>query len=196
MNEKNFSFEKFKDYILSKEEILSIKQPAPPKVSGLYFLIKGATILYVGKSKNIYDRVKQQSQDNLKDFDSFSILECPPEIIDDLEAYYIYKLRPPFNVSLPENDKFKSLREIKKMFRVREYLLKRWMLHKGLDFRKDGFYLLDSFDEFKDFLNWVKKEYPHLPTMQYSIEHLNRFINERKNFPGSTNDPTNHGDIP
>lgn len=65
------------------------------KRCGIYFLIKGEEIVYVGQSTNIFYRVGQH--EGVKDFDTFTYLECDKEHLDLLEARYITKIKPKYN---------------------------------------------------------------------------------------------------
>lgn len=62
---------------------------------GIYFLINGHTIVYVGQSKNVIRRIGQH---NDKDFDRFAWVLCQPSDLDKLEVAYIAKFNPPLNV--------------------------------------------------------------------------------------------------
>lgn len=66
-----------------------------PCVSGVYFLIKGGEIVYVGQSTNIFCRIGGHLQ--TKDIDGFSYIECPVSDLDFLESVYIHKFMPRLN---------------------------------------------------------------------------------------------------
>ena len=104
----------YRKYDFDKEHLLAKQQPAFPKVIGIYFLIKGTDIVYVGQSADVYTRVSQHGRDAFKLFDKFVVLESKPEYLADLEAHYIYKFRPPLNISLPNTERYKSFLQIKK----------------------------------------------------------------------------------
>ena len=61
--------------------------------SGVYFLIKGDRVVYVGQSVNIFARISSHVQS--KDFDSYAYVSCPIDKLDILESLYIHTLSPP-----------------------------------------------------------------------------------------------------
>lgn len=63
--------------------------------SGVYFLVKGTRVVYVGQSVNVYTRVAGHMR--TKDFDSFSFVRCPKNALNQLESIYIHMLQPPQN---------------------------------------------------------------------------------------------------
>ena len=62
---------------------------------GIYFLRKGASIVYVGQSVNVYIRASQHRA--TKDFDSVDFIPCPRERLDELEGFFIRLIRPSQN---------------------------------------------------------------------------------------------------
>ena len=80
-------------YLLSREEIAKLSIPWT-KTSGVYFLIDGKQIIYVGQSVNVYERVPQHTD---KKFDRFAFVPCAVNALNMLESLYIYCLRPPRN---------------------------------------------------------------------------------------------------
>lgn len=68
--------------------------------TGVYFLIKGFEVVYVGQSVDIFRRVGRH-KDNDIDFDSFTILACGKEDLDRLESLYIDALLPKYNRATP-----------------------------------------------------------------------------------------------
>lgn len=83
--------------LLDEEHILSLAQAYSPCV-GVYFLISDDRIVYVGQALNCHARIDAHTKGaNVKLFDSFYIVECPANKLDELEALYIRKFRPPLN---------------------------------------------------------------------------------------------------
>ena len=80
-------------YLLSKEEITKLSVPWT-KTSGVYFLIDGEQIIYVGQSVNVYERVPQHTD---KKFDRFAFVPCSVGALNMLESLYIHCFRPPRN---------------------------------------------------------------------------------------------------
>ncbi len=165
-------------YDIGIEEILANKQAINPKITGIYFLIKGAEIVYVGQSVDILNRIAQHSKDVLKDFDSFSILECPTELLLTLEAHFIYKFRPRLNTSLPTNNLYKSFQQIKKLHDINAVVIKLWMNYKAIKSDKDGFYCLRDFEGINDFKDWMRRKHPNIYLRQFSVDYLRRYIQE------------------
>lgn len=69
----------------------------------IYSLIKDNEIVYVGKTINIQSRILKHQKEELKDFDSFSIIAKLPNEISDgellkLEEKYIKLLKPRYNI--------------------------------------------------------------------------------------------------
>jgi excinuclease UvrABC nuclease subunit len=95
-------------YDTDKEHILAKKQEMYRRMTGIYFLIKESELVYVGQSADIMNRIAQHAKESVKDFDSYSILECPYEYLTTLEAYCIYKFRPRLNAVFPPNQLYKS----------------------------------------------------------------------------------------
>ncbi|WP_250518638.1 phage integrase Arm DNA-binding domain-containing protein [Caballeronia sp. ATUFL_M1_KS5A] len=71
------------------------------QVCGVYFLIHGDMIVYVGQSRNILTRLAQHQSECAKIFDSFYMIECKASDLDRIEALYIRKFRPIYNVDVP-----------------------------------------------------------------------------------------------
>lgn len=61
--------------------------------SGVYFLIKGIKVIYVGQSVNVFARISSHVQ--YKDFDSYAYVSCSRDKLDILESLYIHTLSPP-----------------------------------------------------------------------------------------------------
>lgn len=62
--------------------------------TGIYFLIEGEKIVYVGQSVNVYSRISYHHD---KVFESFAFIPCEKEMLDKLESLYIHVFRPPLN---------------------------------------------------------------------------------------------------
>lgn len=67
----------------------------------VYCLYKDGSIIYIGSSTKLLDRLKCHAKD--KDFDKVSVCELPShKDMLDLEIYAIDKIRPPLNKSVPK----------------------------------------------------------------------------------------------
>lgn len=92
--------ELFGKYQLLSEETIQIGSIAvdyKPLLSGIYFLLSGNRVVYVGQAKNIKARIRQHKEDPNKVFDAYAYLPCEEEYLDTLEALYIMHLRPAQN---------------------------------------------------------------------------------------------------
>lgn len=91
--------------IYSEAEIIGTSTPIP-ETSGIYFLIKGDAVVYVGQSKNVHRRISDHLAN--KAFDRINVIECPTEDLTKLEMEYIRKLKPILNLvgktSIGESD--------------------------------------------------------------------------------------------
>lgn len=67
------------------------------KMTGIYFLLKGERIVYVGQSTNLHTRLSHHQ--SRIDFDSVSFVSCDQEDLDVLESMYIHRLKPEKNGS-------------------------------------------------------------------------------------------------
>jgi predicted DNA-binding transcriptional regulator AlpA len=82
--------------IRSNREIVKAAQAGTAaRVSGVYFLVKGTRVVYVGQSTNVYSRAANHFSN--KEFDNWCFIPCKKEELDVLESLYIHFLRPPQN---------------------------------------------------------------------------------------------------
>lgn len=81
-------------WLLSEREIYNASVRLPPK-TGVYFLMRGKRVVYVGQSTNLYARLARHQEE--KEFDRFAHIPCAPEELDALEALYIHLLKPELN---------------------------------------------------------------------------------------------------
>ncbi len=82
-------------------EITKSKQPAIPIFYPkfvIYFLFNGDTLVYIGKSKNLVNRVMYHRED--KTFTDLAIVETNENDYSLLECYYINKYKPQYNLIL------------------------------------------------------------------------------------------------
>lgn len=82
-----------------REAILSAA--AQPIGSGVYFLIDGSEVVYVGQSGQVLRRLADHVQHNGygRNFDRYAVLPCPADLCTSVESYYIETLTPRFNVA-------------------------------------------------------------------------------------------------
>jgi hypothetical protein len=85
------------DQLLDHSELLERAVPLKP-VAGVYFLIAGGVIRYVGQTRNLFKRIEEHRLKRV--FDSYAVLPCAPEEAPVLEARYIDALKPEWNIAL------------------------------------------------------------------------------------------------
>jgi hypothetical protein len=82
-----------------------------PGVCGIYFLVAGKRIVYVGLSNRIPRRIFQH-RDNGVEFDSLTWFEAPEFYMKAIEAYYIERIDPPFNTARPRDNEFSRIAKL------------------------------------------------------------------------------------
>lgn len=82
--------------LLDKNKIFKLSMDLPI-ITGVYFLILKGTIVYVGQSVNIFQRVGVHASAQKIKFDKYYYLECKAEYLNILESIYIHKIKPPQN---------------------------------------------------------------------------------------------------
>jgi len=77
-----------------------VDSPIPVKtVCGVYFLIKGSRVVYVGQSVDVFRRISKHLAAG-KAFDSFNYLTCDESMLDEVERSYIEALMPAWNETM------------------------------------------------------------------------------------------------
>ena len=94
-----------KKTLMQEEDIVSRGIPRS-NFSGVYFLIKGIRVVYVGQSVNVFQRMWQHRD---KDFDSFAWVSCGKSELDVLESLYIHTLKPRLNCMMANGVKLAPL---------------------------------------------------------------------------------------
>lgn len=87
--------------LLGAEEIARAALPWS-KASGVYFLLFGDEVVYVGQAVNVYARIGQHSG---KRFDRYAFVPCDTHNLDALESLYIHLLSPKLNGVRPDGAK-------------------------------------------------------------------------------------------
>ena len=88
-------------WMLTQEEIAQSASPWESP-SGVYFLLSGNEVIYVGQAANVYARIGQHKD---KQFDRYAFVSCPTGALDVLESLYIHCLRPKLNGNHPAGGK-------------------------------------------------------------------------------------------
>lgn len=68
-------------------------------IPGIYFLLDGEDVTYVGQSTNVLGRVGQHCAERTKQFQRWAYVACAREELNELERFYIALLRPRDNIS-------------------------------------------------------------------------------------------------
>jgi hypothetical protein len=92
----------------SEAEIVSQALPWPQTSSGIYFLVSGGRVVYVGQARNVVLRIAAHS--GVKKFDGWHWIKCPKSRLDETERAYINKFLPELNKD-PVTKRLKSSRE-------------------------------------------------------------------------------------
>lgn len=140
---------------LSAQEIVKISQSYLP-VCGIYFLIQGEEIVYVGQSIDIFVRVAEHAN-GPKEFDRYACIEVDPDRLGLVEADYIVALDPKYNSgNLPSYERWVTLKFITRLLKDTPYTLYHAKRHIEQNNIKscNGYYLRSDFGQL---LN-VKKE--------------------------------------
>jgi len=92
--------------LLRTEEIVAQAMPCT-LTSGVYFLVYGDEVVYVGQSRSVFARVSSHVD---KTFDRFAFVPCSHAMLDQLESLYIHVLRPKLNGNICNREKVAPLR--------------------------------------------------------------------------------------
>jgi len=93
------------------------------QLCGIYFLIKDNSVVYVGQSKNMVERIHAHARD--KDFDSYYFLEVDSNELNNFEAMYITLYQPEYNKIFPKSDLFISFGALMTHFDIGRKKLKK-----------------------------------------------------------------------
>jgi len=80
-------------YLLRADEISAIALRWE-QATGVYFLLDGDDVVYVGQAVSVYKRIAEHTN---KKFDRYAFVPCARDALDKLESLYIHCLRPPLN---------------------------------------------------------------------------------------------------
>lgn len=131
---------------LSKEDILK-GSVVCDRVTGVYFLIHGDEIVYVGQSVDVFSRFEVHRVSG-KVFDRVYYIECEEWELSDVEAEYIIKFAPKYNRTVPGNNRWCSLSVIKKVMYTTIPELKRYIKKHNI-VCNNGYYRLEDFANFE-----------------------------------------------
>ena len=80
-------------FLLCAADIARVASPWENSI-GVYFLLDGNDVVYIGQSVNVYVRISSHVG---KKFDRYAFIPCSVEDLDRLESLYIHLLRPKLN---------------------------------------------------------------------------------------------------
>jgi hypothetical protein len=78
---------------------LAIEPPNPK--CGIYFLIDGKEIVYIGQSVDSNIRIAKHISEGEKMFTHYYVFNCRPELLNMYEAFCLWKFQPKYNIHLP-----------------------------------------------------------------------------------------------
>ena len=116
----------------------------------IYFLIKDSKIVYVGQSCYGINRLINHKVQKEKSFDSYTYIPIGNDVnLSDVEAYYIAKFKPVYNLALPPNTIY---RRRKKLIRtisayVTPGVIRFWIKRHKIAPAWRDFYDIRNFDE-------------------------------------------------
>ena len=67
-------------------------------MTGIYFLLDGNEVVYVGQTKDFVNRIKSHSN---KKYTSYRFIECEAKHLLEYEGRWIRKFKPKFNKIIP-----------------------------------------------------------------------------------------------
>lgn len=82
------------------------------RIIGIYFLLDGDSVVYVGQSENILARVTAHLYGRNR-FNNYAYIRCELNELDKLESYYIAKFQPYLkNAAMPKGGDWQTLKVI------------------------------------------------------------------------------------
>lgn len=85
---------------LPADELFSHRLPTEP-LCGIYFLLSGEEVSYVGQSRDVMARLAHHRRSPPAPFDAMAFQAFPPDQLDRAEAVYIDRFDPPGNRQNP-----------------------------------------------------------------------------------------------
>ncbi len=120
---------------------------SPTVITGVYFLLNGTEIVYVGQAYDVMSRIGFHRDEKKKEFNSYYIVECPKEHLNLVEAHFILKFKSLHNVTVPVQGVFKSRHQLKKIFNANLWQIKKFIrINRLQDY--NGYYRLSDFTDF------------------------------------------------
>lgn len=155
-------------------EILAGKILVNQPTTGIYFLIRGESIVYVGQSLDVYHRISLHAKESQKAFDSYFVLPCLPSELNVLEPHYIFKFCPLYNLVLPQNHAYKSLSGLAHDLGLSVNVLRLWMRAKNIPSQDKDWHLVSDFAGIEALREWTLAKGKYSPT----VADCRRFLQE------------------
>jgi hypothetical protein len=96
-------------------------------MTGIYYLIDGNEIVYIGQGVNVWGRIGTHIAENSKVFDSFFFVFVPSEDLDDYETNEIIKYNPKYNEKLSSSKEFVTTLKLKEILDWNGWALRRFI---------------------------------------------------------------------
>lgn len=90
--------------LLPEQQIVAMAHPLPPSLCGVYFLLNGGNLVYVGQSVDIVHRVLEHKRCRWRSFDSYAYILCSKSELNLLESLYIHHYKPAGNGQFGMNE--------------------------------------------------------------------------------------------
>jgi hypothetical protein len=120
---------------------------SPIVITGVYFLLNGTEIVYVGQAYDVMSRIGLHRDEKKKEFNGYYIIECQKEHLNLVEAHFILKFKPLYNVTVPVQGVFKSTHQLKKILNANLWQIKNFIrINRIQDY--NGYYRLSDFADF------------------------------------------------
>lgn len=85
------------DHLMSQKQIVD-RSMQVERICGVYFLILGDEIVYIGQSQDVDRRISAHAD---KHYNRIYVIKAPQQDLLWLEAMYINKFKPRYNLTIP-----------------------------------------------------------------------------------------------
>lgn len=119
--------------MVNLEQVLAGRIPATETVPGVYFLVSGEEIVYIGQSYDTMARVAAHKREQTKTFDSFYVHLVPDGYsMNQFEALLICQFHPKYNANLPVQDLAISFLTYRRVYQLKIVKLRRKILENRI----------------------------------------------------------------
>ena len=124
----------------SADDLVESSEELGYRTAGIYFLIDGSEIVYVGQSRTtILSRLAGHITD--KKFDRVAVLQYPADYdLDEMEVEYIWRIQPKYNAMMPSNSYYMKKPRLKELLGVDGPTLNALIRETGSKSRLGGYY--------------------------------------------------------